>query len=107
MDTYKPKSVIETGTWNGGRAIQMALTAFEYSDNFTYKGYDLFEDSTIETDHEEFNSKAHNTMVADGKITQEDLDMIFVTDDPVAARDHIVAGYQNRIAIRAGSPLNA
>ena len=48
-----------------------------------------------------------NTMVADGKITQEDLDMIFVTDDPVAARDHIVAGYQNRIAIRDGSPLNA
>ncbi len=43
------------------------------------------------------------TMVADGKITQEDLDMIFVTNDPVAARDHIVAGYKNRIAIRGGS----
>ena len=71
MDTYKPKSVIETGTWNGGRAIQMALTAFEYSDNFTYKGYDLFEDSTIETDHEEFNSKAHNTMVAVQKRLEE------------------------------------
>jgi hypothetical protein len=71
MDTYKPKSVIETGTWNGGRAIQMALTAFEYSDNFTYKGYDLFEDATIETDHEEFNSKAHNTMVAVQKRLEE------------------------------------
>ena len=42
-------------------------------------------------------------MVADGKITQEDLDMIFVTDDPVAARDHIVAGYKNRIALRDGA----
>ena len=44
-----------------------------------------------------------NTMVADAKITQEDLDMIFVTNDPVAARDHIVAGYKNRIAVRSGS----
>ena len=44
-----------------------------------------------------------NKMVADGKITQEDLDMIFVTDDPVAARDHIVAGYKNRIAVRDDS----
>jgi predicted O-methyltransferase YrrM len=44
INTYKPKSVIETGTWNGGRAIEMALTAFEYSDTFVYKGYDLFEE---------------------------------------------------------------
>ena len=42
-------------------------------------------------------------MVADGKITQEDLDMIFVTDDPVAARDHILAGYKNRIALGDGA----
>ena len=31
---------------------------------FTYHGYDLFEDATIETDHEEFNAKAHNKMSA-------------------------------------------
>ena len=64
MRKYKPKTVIETGTWNGGRAIEMALTAFDYTDTFTYHGYDLFEDATIETDHEEFNSKAHNKMSA-------------------------------------------
>ena len=28
------KTVIETGTWNGGRAIEMALTAFDYTDTF-------------------------------------------------------------------------
>ena len=61
---YEPKSIVETGTWNGGRAIQMALTAFDYTDTFTYHGYDLFEDATIETDHEEFNAKAHNKMSA-------------------------------------------
>ncbi len=64
MKTYKPKSVIETGTWNGGRAIEMALTAFKYSDTFTYHGYDLFEDATLQTDQEEFNAKAHNKMSA-------------------------------------------
>jgi hypothetical protein len=61
---YKPKSIIETGTWNGGRAIEMALTVFEYSDTVNYVGHDLFEDATIETDHEEFNGKAHNKMSA-------------------------------------------
>ena len=61
---YKPKSITETGTWNGGRAIEMALTVFEYSDTLHYVGYDLFEDATVETDHEEFNGKAHNKISA-------------------------------------------
>jgi len=61
---YKPKKIIETGTWNGGRAIEMALTVFEYSDTVDYVGYDLFEDATVETDHAEFNGKAHNKMSA-------------------------------------------
>tara|TARA_R100000315_G_C5232804_1_gene143846 strand:- start:189 stop:2498 length:2310 start_codon:yes stop_codon:yes gene_type:complete len=68
---YKPKSIIETGTWNGGRAIEMALTVFEYSDTIDYVGYDLFEDATVETDHEEFNSKAHNKMSAVQKRLEE------------------------------------
>ena len=29
---HKPKSITETGTWNGGRAIEMALAAFENTD---------------------------------------------------------------------------
>ena len=44
-----------------------------------------------------------DTMVDEGKITREDLDMIFVTNDPVAARDHIVAGYKTRMAALSGS----
>jgi len=61
---YKPKTILETGTWNGGRAIEMSLAAFENTDIVTYYGFDLFEDGTIETDQEEFNSKAHNKMSA-------------------------------------------
>ena len=61
---YKPKTILETGTWNGGRAIEMALAGFDNSDNIHYIGYDLFEDATIQTDEEEFNVKPHNTMAA-------------------------------------------
>ena len=61
---YKPKSIIEVGTWNGGRAIEMALAAFENQDEILYRGFDLFEDGTMETDAEEFNVKAHNTKAA-------------------------------------------
>ena len=61
---FKPKTILETGTWNGGRAIEMALAAFENTDKVEYYGFDLFEDATIETDKEEFNVKAHNTLEA-------------------------------------------
>ncbi len=61
---YKPQTILETGTWNGGRAIEMSLAAFEKSDKVHYIGYDLFEDATPEIDQEEFNSKAHNTLAA-------------------------------------------
>jgi len=61
---YKPKKILEVGTWNGGRAIEMALAAFEHTDKVSYWGFDLFEDATIEIDREEFNVKAHNTIEA-------------------------------------------
>ena len=61
---YKPTTILETGTWNGGRAIEMALASFDNNDKVHYVGYDLFEDATIETDKEEFNAKPHNTKAA-------------------------------------------
>ena len=61
---FKPKSLIEVGTWNGGRAIEMILSAFENHKEVHYQGFDLFEDATTETDIEEFNVKAHNTLAA-------------------------------------------
>tara|TARA_R110000803_G_scaffold13361_8_gene37675 strand:+ start:1675 stop:4095 length:2421 start_codon:yes stop_codon:yes gene_type:complete len=65
INHYKPTgTVVETGTWNGGRAIQMAMTMFEYTDKVHYVGYDLFEEATPHTDEEEFNVKAHNKIQA-------------------------------------------
>ena len=61
---YNTKSVIETGTWNGGRAIQMAEAAFTKGDEFTYTGFDLFEDATHITNNVEFNTKPHNYKTA-------------------------------------------
>ena len=68
---YKPSTILETGTWNAGRAIEMSLAAFEKHDTVHYIGYDLFEDATIETDEEEFNVKPHNTLAAvDKRLTE-------------------------------------
>lgn len=41
IEIYKPNSIVETGTWNGGRAIEMAMAAFQHVDEVTYTGYDL------------------------------------------------------------------
>jgi len=69
---YKPKqTILETGTWNGGRAIEMALASFEHVHAVHYIGYDLFEDATIESDEEEFNVKPHNTLKAVEKRLEE------------------------------------
>lgn len=62
---YNAESVVETGTWNGGRAIQMAEAAFANGkEQFTYTGFDLFEEATDETDQKELNTKAHNSYEA-------------------------------------------
>ena len=61
---YAKDSIVEVGTWNGGRAIEMSLAAFEKSDKIHYTGFDLFEEATEELDKVELNSKAHNTLEA-------------------------------------------
>jgi len=61
---YKPSKIVETGTWNGGRAIEMALAAFENSKKVHYTGFDLFEEATDASDEYEMNSKAHNMVEA-------------------------------------------
>lgn len=50
-----PKSILEIGTWNGERAVQM----LNLVPDATYYGFDLFEDATKDTDRDEMNVKAH------------------------------------------------
>jgi predicted O-methyltransferase YrrM len=53
LERLMPHSVLEVGTWNGARAVEM----LHFSD--VYYGFDLFEEATEETDKEEFNVKPH------------------------------------------------
>jgi hypothetical protein len=61
---YGSDTILEVGTWNGGRAIEMALASFETLDSVHYIGFDLFEEATQELDTYELNSKPHNTIGA-------------------------------------------
>jgi hypothetical protein len=61
VDKYKPSVIMETGTWKGERAIQLAQAAFKNKDQVHYLGFDLFEDATVDTDTVEMNTKAHTT----------------------------------------------
>ena len=58
---YERKNLLEVGTWNGDRAIQMASAAFAKSNVVHYTGFDLFDYATEETDKAELNTKAHHT----------------------------------------------
>jgi len=53
-------SLLETGTWNGDRAIRLARAAFAGgAKEVHYDGFDLFEEADAETDAVEMNTKKH------------------------------------------------
>lgn len=54
----QPKAILEVGTWNGTRALEM----LNLSPASRYYGFDLFEDATPATDREEKNVKPHHYM---------------------------------------------
>lgn len=62
IDLFKPRSIVEIGTWSGENAIRMIKQAEKYRKNVQYVGYDLFEDASNETDAAELNVKAHNSL---------------------------------------------
>jgi len=59
---YMPQVILETGTWNGDRAVQMAQVALGKWDHVVYHGYDLFEDASAESDAKEHNIKKHHSL---------------------------------------------
>ena len=62
INLFKPTSIIEVGTWNGNRAIDMVKAALAHRQKVHYIGFDLFEDATPQTDAEELNVKKHFTV---------------------------------------------
>ena len=55
VEQQQPKRILEVGTWNGHRAVQM----LEASPLAHYYGFDLFENADAKTDEREFNVKKH------------------------------------------------
>jgi predicted O-methyltransferase YrrM len=64
IDAFKPETIVEVGTWNGRRAIEMARQGLRRRDRIHYTGYDLFDDATPENDSEELNGKSPVTLAA-------------------------------------------
>lgn len=62
VDRLKPATIAEIGTWNGGRAMEMATIALKHRPQVKYIGFDLFEEATPETDQRELNVKRHNSL---------------------------------------------
>ena len=56
----QPRVIIEIGTWNGERAVQLLRAAPRAS----YIGFDLFDTADEDSDKREFNVKSHYTMRA-------------------------------------------
>lgn len=56
---HKPMTIVEVGTFDGTRALQMVEAALQHNPYVHYTGYDLFNTTDIDTHRREFN-------VADG-----------------------------------------
>jgi predicted O-methyltransferase YrrM len=52
---HKPNSIIEIGTWNGERALQMVRTVLKYVPKVHYIGYDLFDIDCLDIHKREHN----------------------------------------------------
>lgn len=57
IDQIKPRFIVEVGTWNGARAMEMSERALKHSDSVRYVGFDLFQAADYETDQRELNVK--------------------------------------------------
>lgn len=56
---FKPRAILEVGTWNGDRALEMLRCV----PSARYYGFDLFDEATEQTDTEEKNVKRHHALV--------------------------------------------
>jgi hypothetical protein len=63
VEFYKPKTIIEVGTWNGKHGTDMCRVALRsHSENVFYTGFDLYESGSDELDDLEFNAKPRVTL---------------------------------------------
>lgn len=66
----KPRGIVEIGTWNGNRAIQMIQVAAKHRpiQDVYYQGFDLFEQQTGEQFRRELSKKGHPLAVVQKRL---------------------------------------
>ena len=62
IDYLKPASIVEIGTWNGDRAIDIAQAALKHHTYVHYWGFDVFEHAADDQDQRELNVKPHTPL---------------------------------------------
>ena len=62
VDYLKPASIVEIGTWNGDRAIDIAQAALKHHTYVHYWGFDVFEQVADNHDQRELNVKPHTPL---------------------------------------------
>ena len=62
IDYLKPESIVEVGTWNGDRAIEIAQAALKHHTYVHYWGFDVFENAGDDHDQRELNVKPHTKL---------------------------------------------
>ena len=62
IDYLKPESIVEVGTWNGDRAIEIAQAGLKHHTYVHYWGFDVFENAGDDHDQRELNVKPHTKL---------------------------------------------
>ncbi len=70
IDEIKPSEIVEIGTWNGNRALQMIQQAAKYHPigEIYYQGFDLFETQTGEQFRSELSKRGWNVEVVEKRL---------------------------------------
>lgn len=87
IHVFRPRSIVEVGTWNGDNAVRMIREASVYNKNIIYQGYDLFQSATAQTDINELNVKPHNDY--------EDVRQKIIAHVPKSSHVQLVMGNTN------------
>jgi hypothetical protein len=85
MEKYQPRTIVEIGTWNGSRAMQMAATMKSYESDIHkmfYYGFDVFESANDELREREMHVKGStNLRVATKNLKTTGMSFILVKGD--------------------------
>ena len=83
IDEIKPAEIVEIGTWNGNRALQMIQQAAKYRpiQDIYYQGFDLFGTQTGEQFRSELSKRGWNVEVVEKRLKATGADIELLEGD--------------------------